>query len=157
MIKNLQTQWKVKIKDDWFLPYHDVICDSLAKLWKYYSKIDTKPAFILTLGTVSVGQNWPLGVQKLVSLIRDGKKVQFFWKSSESTRIKNSFRSISTLWWNSEFSKNFALKSGLWTLKGPDVPWWLYISTLVILITTYGATGRARQWQKRLLGFGRYI
>jgi hypothetical protein len=46
----LQTAWEDKRKLNRFALYDDAINAGLAKLQKYYSRIDTKPVFILALG-----------------------------------------------------------------------------------------------------------
>ena len=46
----LQTAWEDKQKLVCFALYRDAIEAGLSKLKKYYSRIDTKPVFILTLG-----------------------------------------------------------------------------------------------------------
>jgi hypothetical protein len=49
-LEELQTTWEDKRKLDHFILYWDAIDAGLAKLQKYYSRIDTKPVFILALG-----------------------------------------------------------------------------------------------------------
>ncbi|KAF8487806.1 hypothetical protein F5888DRAFT_1624190, partial [Russula emetica] len=48
-LEELQTTWEDKRKLDRFLLYRDAIDAGLSKLQKYYSRIDTKPVFILAL------------------------------------------------------------------------------------------------------------
>jgi hypothetical protein len=50
-LEELQTAWEDKRKLECFALYKDAIDTGLAKLQKYYSQIDTKPVFILALGT----------------------------------------------------------------------------------------------------------
>lgn len=52
-LEELQTTWEAKRDSVKFLLYKDAINDGLAKLQKYYSRIDSKPAFILALGKSS--------------------------------------------------------------------------------------------------------
>ena len=49
-LEELQTAWEDKRTSPRFLLYQDVIDAGLGKLQKYYSRIDTKPVFILSLG-----------------------------------------------------------------------------------------------------------
>ena len=46
----MQTAWEDKQESERFALYKDAINAGLAKLQKYYSRIDTKPVFILALG-----------------------------------------------------------------------------------------------------------
>ena len=50
-LEELQTAWEDKQTLPRFLLYQDAINTGLGKLQKYYSHIDTKPVFILSLGT----------------------------------------------------------------------------------------------------------
>ena len=52
LIEELQTVWEEKRITPRFARYHDAINDGLAKLNKYYSKFDEKPAYIIALGNV---------------------------------------------------------------------------------------------------------
>ena len=49
-LEELQTAWEAKQDSNKFTLYKDAINDGLGKLQKYYSRIDSKPAFILALG-----------------------------------------------------------------------------------------------------------
>ena len=49
-IEELQTAWEAKRDSEHFSIYHDTINDGLAKLQKYYSHFDEKPAYVLALG-----------------------------------------------------------------------------------------------------------
>lgn len=49
-IEELQTAWEAKRDDPHFAIYYDAINDGLAKLQKYYSRFDEKPAYVLALG-----------------------------------------------------------------------------------------------------------
>jgi hypothetical protein len=49
-IEELQTAWEAKRDNPRYATYHDAINDGLAKLNKYYSRFDEKPAYILALG-----------------------------------------------------------------------------------------------------------
>ena len=51
--EELQTAWENKQTSPHFLLYQDAIDAGLGKLQKYYSRIDTKPVFILSLGMFS--------------------------------------------------------------------------------------------------------
>jgi hypothetical protein len=55
MIEELQTAWKAKWDDTHFLAYRMAIDDGLAKLSKYYSWFDKKPAYVIALGTSFFG------------------------------------------------------------------------------------------------------
>ncbi|KAF8874802.1 hypothetical protein BD779DRAFT_1420492, partial [Infundibulicybe gibba] len=48
-MEELQTAWEDKCKDPRYALYKPAITDGLAKLNKYYSRFDEKPAFILAL------------------------------------------------------------------------------------------------------------
>jgi hypothetical protein len=48
-IEELQTAWETKRDDPKYAIYKPAINDGLAKLNKYYSRFDEKPAFILAL------------------------------------------------------------------------------------------------------------
>jgi hypothetical protein len=50
MLEEFQTSWEDRLHSDCFSLYRDAINDGLGKLRKYYSRIDTKPVFILALG-----------------------------------------------------------------------------------------------------------
>ena len=50
-LEELQTTWEDKQTLPRFLLYQNAINAGLGKLQKYYSRIDTKPVFILSLGT----------------------------------------------------------------------------------------------------------
>jgi hypothetical protein len=50
VLEELQTAWEDKQKSPRFFLYRDAIDAGLAKLQKYYSRINTKPVFILALG-----------------------------------------------------------------------------------------------------------
>lgn len=50
-LEELQTAWEAKRDSDKFFLYKDAINDGLEKLQKYYSRIDSKPTFVLALGT----------------------------------------------------------------------------------------------------------
>jgi hypothetical protein len=49
-IEELQTAWEAKRDNVRFAKYRTAINDGLAKLNKYYSRFDEKPAYILALG-----------------------------------------------------------------------------------------------------------
>lgn len=49
-LEELQSMWEVKVTDLRYELYHSANNDGLAKLFKYYSKFDSKPAYVLTLG-----------------------------------------------------------------------------------------------------------
>jgi hypothetical protein len=49
-IEELQTAWEAKRDNVRFAKYQTAINDGLAKLNKYYSRFDEKPAYILALG-----------------------------------------------------------------------------------------------------------
>ena len=49
-LKELQTAWEDKRTSPCFLLYQNAINAGLGKLQKYYSRIDTKLVFILSLG-----------------------------------------------------------------------------------------------------------
>jgi hypothetical protein len=49
-IEELQTAWESKRDNPKFGTYRTAINDGLAKLNKYYSRFDEKPAYILALG-----------------------------------------------------------------------------------------------------------
>jgi hypothetical protein len=49
-IEELQTAWEAKCANPRFAVYQTAINDGLAKLNKYYSRFDEKPAYILALG-----------------------------------------------------------------------------------------------------------
>jgi hypothetical protein len=49
-IEELQTAWEAKRDNRRFTVYQTAIKDGLAKLSKYYSRFDEKPAYILSLG-----------------------------------------------------------------------------------------------------------
>jgi hypothetical protein len=51
-LEELQTAWEGKRKAPRFLLYRDAVDAGLGKLRKYYSRIDSKPVFILSLSTV---------------------------------------------------------------------------------------------------------
>jgi hypothetical protein len=49
-IEELQTAWEAKRDDPRFSAYRTAIDDGLAKLGKYYSRFDEKPAYVIALG-----------------------------------------------------------------------------------------------------------
>jgi hypothetical protein len=49
-IEELQTAWEAKRGNPRFAVYKTAIDDGLAKLNKYYSRFDEKPAYVLALG-----------------------------------------------------------------------------------------------------------
>jgi hypothetical protein len=49
-IEELQTAWEAKRDNQRYVTYQTAIDDGLAKLNKYYSRFDEKPAYILALG-----------------------------------------------------------------------------------------------------------
>ena len=49
-LEELQTAWEDKRRLERFSLFKDAIDAELAKLQKYYSRIDAKPVFILALG-----------------------------------------------------------------------------------------------------------
>jgi len=49
-IKELQTAWEAKHDNPRYATYRTAINNGLAKLNKYYSRFDEKPAYILALG-----------------------------------------------------------------------------------------------------------
>jgi hypothetical protein len=49
-LEELQTAWEAKKDSDEFILYKGAINDGLGKLRKYYSRIDSKPVFVLALG-----------------------------------------------------------------------------------------------------------
>ena len=49
-IEELQTAWEAKHDNSKYATYRTAINDGLAKLNKYYSRYDEKPAYILVLG-----------------------------------------------------------------------------------------------------------
>ena len=59
-IEELQTSWEAKCDNIRFRKYRDAIKDGLAKLAKYYSRFDEKPAYILTLGMLLKSVTTPL-------------------------------------------------------------------------------------------------
>jgi hypothetical protein len=52
-IEELQTAWEKKRNSPELAKYSEAINEGLAKLNKYYSRFDEKPAFILALGMFS--------------------------------------------------------------------------------------------------------
>jgi hypothetical protein len=50
ILEELQTAWEAKRDSDQFALYEAAINDGLRKLQKYYSRMDSKPAYILALG-----------------------------------------------------------------------------------------------------------
>jgi len=48
-LEELQTSWEVKQNDLKYRPYHSAIGCGLAKIRKYYNKLDDKPVYILAL------------------------------------------------------------------------------------------------------------
>jgi hypothetical protein len=48
-IEELQTTWEAKRDHKRFVQYKDAITDGLAKLQKYYSRLDRKPCYLLAL------------------------------------------------------------------------------------------------------------
>ena len=54
VIEALQTAWEAKRDDRRFAIYEDAINEGLAKLQKYYSRFDEKPAYVLALGKSSL-------------------------------------------------------------------------------------------------------
>ncbi len=52
LIEELQTAWERKRDNPRFARYRSAINDGLAKLNKYYSRFDEKPAYIIALGNV---------------------------------------------------------------------------------------------------------
>jgi hypothetical protein len=51
-LEQLQTAWEEKRDSGDFDLYKDAIEDGLEKLRKYYSRIDSKPMFVLALGSL---------------------------------------------------------------------------------------------------------
>ena len=49
-LEELQTAWEKKRDAPKYGLYHDALTDGLAKIGKYYSRLDEKPSFILGLG-----------------------------------------------------------------------------------------------------------
>ena len=49
-IEELQSMWEARASNSTYELYRNAIKDSLAKLNKYYSKFDNKPAYVLALG-----------------------------------------------------------------------------------------------------------
>lgn len=49
-LEDLQSSWEEKLEKPRFELYHNAIKDGLAKLMKYYSKFDEKPAYVLAIG-----------------------------------------------------------------------------------------------------------
>jgi len=60
----LQTAWEAKRDLEQFNQYKDVIADGLAKLHKYYSRLDAKPGYLLALALhpyfklAYIGMSW---------------------------------------------------------------------------------------------------
>jgi hypothetical protein len=52
-LEELQTAWEKKRKSARYVLFRDAIDAGLAKLKKYYLRMDTKPVFTLALGTRS--------------------------------------------------------------------------------------------------------
>lgn len=50
MLEELQTVWEKKSENPKYVLYKNALADGLAKLGKYYSRLDDKPSFILALG-----------------------------------------------------------------------------------------------------------
>jgi len=48
-LEELQTSWEVKQNDLKYRPYHSAIGRGLAKIRKYYNKLDDKPVYVLAL------------------------------------------------------------------------------------------------------------
>jgi hypothetical protein len=57
-MEELQTAWEAKQDSVEYALYKDAINDGLGKLYKYYSRIDKKPAYILSLSKFYNGLNW---------------------------------------------------------------------------------------------------
>ena len=49
-LEELQSAWEKKQDVPKYALYRDALADGLAKIGKYYSKLDEKPAFVLALG-----------------------------------------------------------------------------------------------------------
>ena len=49
-LEELQTAWEEKRDSPRFALYKDALSDGLAKIGKYYTRLDEKPSFVLALG-----------------------------------------------------------------------------------------------------------
>ncbi|KIM62266.1 hypothetical protein SCLCIDRAFT_25194 [Scleroderma citrinum Foug A] len=49
VLEELQTSWEAKKADPRYKPYHPAIERGLAKIRKYYTRLDDKPVYILAL------------------------------------------------------------------------------------------------------------
>jgi hypothetical protein len=53
-LEELQSAWEKKRDAPKYVLYRDALADGLAKVGKYYSKLDEKPSFVLALGKNSL-------------------------------------------------------------------------------------------------------
>lgn len=51
-LEQLLTSWEDKLEDDCFAPYHEALSQGLAKIRKYYNKLDEKHVYVLALCTL---------------------------------------------------------------------------------------------------------
>ena len=56
-MEELQTTWEAKQESNIYALFKNAINDGLGKLQKYYSRIDKKPVYILSLSKFSDGLN----------------------------------------------------------------------------------------------------
>ncbi|KIM67464.1 hypothetical protein SCLCIDRAFT_107416, partial [Scleroderma citrinum Foug A] len=53
-LKELQTSWEVKKNMTRYMLYHEALARGLAKIGKYYNRLNDKPVYVLALGKSNI-------------------------------------------------------------------------------------------------------
>jgi hypothetical protein len=106
-LKELQTTWEDKRKLERFVLYRDAINAGLSKLQKYYSRIDTKPVFILALGMYFYLPEYSLFTPRILVLHPYYKLdyIKLSWGGAEEQAIERLEGNLDAKNWQDEALK----------------------------------------------------
>lgn len=106
-LEELQTAWEDKRKLERFALYDDAIDAGLSKLRKYYSRIDTKPVFVLALGKFLCSSKFSL-FMSLVIVLHPYYKLDYIklsWGGAEEQVIERLEGNLNAKNWQDEALK----------------------------------------------------
>src|SRR3981189_667815 len=100
--------WEAKAADPRYALYHSAINDGLAKLFKYYSKFDSKPAYILVLGKLFLFSPHVFGTFIISQVLHPYFKMQYIqkaWGGAEEQAAERAAGNKNTKNWHDEALK----------------------------------------------------
>jgi hypothetical protein len=106
-LEELQTAWEDKKKLERFALYEDAIDAGLSKLQKYYSRIDTKPVFVLALGAFLYFSEYSLSMSLIIVLHPYYKLdyIKLSWGGAEEQEMERLEGNLNAKNWQDEARK----------------------------------------------------